>query len=64
MIIEIENPVGVWTEHDVTLEERRAIIQKTPPEQRFVDINRDHRVMIAHPDNLWCIVTGKDFEQQ
>lgn len=50
-LIEIEEPLGIWTRFNVTPEERRRIIAKAEPERRFI---HDGVVYIAHSNNAWC----------
>jgi len=55
-VVEIEKELGEWERHEVTYEERRALLIAVSPEQRFVD--GEGVVFIAHPFNLWCFLFG------
>jgi len=57
-IVEVEMPLGVWTRHIVSFEERRALLVAASPEQRFID--KENITYLAHPCNLWCLIGGAD----
>ena len=58
--INIETELGVWETRNVSFAERRAILKAVPPERRFMD--PEHNVYIAHPLNLWCMISGDPYE--
>lgn len=54
-IVEIEIAPDQWERRDMSFEERRRLLTACKPEQRFI---KDDIVYIAHPSNLWCLVSG------
>ena len=59
--INVETELGIWETKEVSFAERRALLQTTPAEQRFVD--SEHNLYIAHPLNLWCMISGTPYER-